>query len=91
MKTSPSPPNQATETEKRTNRTVMFRTLFTFLTLVAYVFLLGKINFFILAVGFLLTMFFVLGQRKFLVNTIVSFAGGALLYLILIIGLRLPL
>lgn len=82
------------ETQKTPNerdKVVRLRTLFTFLTLVAYVFLLGKINFFILSVGFLFTMFYVLGQRKILVNTIVSLVGGVLLHLILIVGLQLPL
>lgn len=79
------------ETDKEKEKIVRLRTLFTFLALVAYVVLLGKINFFILSFGFLFVMFYILGQRKIWLNAAVSVIGGVLLYLILIVGLQLPL
>jgi len=91
MPVETSTASQREDTDKKNGKIVRLRTLFTFLALVVYVFLLGKINFFILSFGFLFVMFYILGQRKIWLNTAVSVIGGAILYLILVVGLQLPI
>lgn len=59
--------------------------------LLAYAYLLNKVNFALLTFFFLFVGFFLFGQRRLLLNAMVSACGAAMFYGIFIFILELPL
>lgn len=77
--------------EKKKQLLVLGRTVGIFILLACFTLLLKKINLGILVFAFLFLSFRVLGQKKYLVNLIVSLLGSALIYTVFIVLLKLPL
>lgn len=82
---------EPTEEEKRTQKIVYLRVISIFVLLICFAFLLKKLNFGLLVFGFLFLSLRIFGQKRYIVNLIVSLIGGALVYAIFIMFLKLPL
>lgn len=77
--------------EKQKQHMIHIRVAIMFALCLAFALLLKKVSFAVLSFVFLFLSFYVLGQKKLLVNALVSLAGSGLIYMVFIVLLKLPL